>query len=269
MRWRDIPTSLEQVTAPAFPPITRAEAKLHLKVDDVASDPLIDSLVLAARQTLEDDTNLSLVPTLWDLWVDRFPDERVLELPRGRVVSVPSLTAYAEPDVGTVFDASQYRLDPHRGRVALREGASWPTSLRAQNGGVIRFTAGYQGLAVPISMLTASGVTAAATTALAHGFTTGQRVTIAGAAQGAYNGTVEITVTGDLTFTFPVTGSPESPATGTITATPFGIPERLLAALKVQLWLLYYQNLDPAVREAFARGYEVLVNVPERIWRLA
>ena len=68
-----------------------------------------------------------------------------------------------------------------------------------------------------VSSITRS-TTATITTASAHGFTTGQSVTIAGATQTEYNGTFTITVTGASTFTYAVTGTPASPATGTITA---------------------------------------------------
>lgn len=56
-----------------------------------------------------------------------------------------------------------------------------------------------------------------------HGFATGQRVLIAGATQGAYNGVHQITVTGANSYTYAVSGSPATPATGTITATVGGV----------------------------------------------
>ena len=49
---------------------------------------------------------------------------------------------------------------------------------------------------------------ATATTASAHGFTTGQKVTILGAGQAEYNGQQTITVTGSTTFTYPITPGP-------------------------------------------------------------
>lgn len=65
--------------------------------------------------------------------------------------------------------------------------------------------------------LTSVGTTATVTHT-AHGFSTGQYVTIAGATPAAYNGTYQITVTGANTFTYVFAGSGTSPATGTITA---------------------------------------------------
>lgn len=68
-----------------------------------------------------------------------------------------------------------------------------------------------------VSSLTRSGSLATATVA-GHGYLNGASVVLAGADQVAYNGTHTITVTGTDTFTFAVSGSPTSPATGTIAA---------------------------------------------------
>ena len=77
-------------------------------------------------------------------------------------------------------------------------------------------------LGVMVSSLTSSGTTATCVTATAHGKTTGQSVTIWGADQGDYNGTVTITVTNATTFTYAITQQIASPdvdtATGTIWA---------------------------------------------------
>lgn len=60
--------------------------------------------------------------------------------------------------------------------------------------------------------------TTATVTATAHGYSTGNIVNIRGAAQSEYNGDFTITVTGTDTFTYTVSGSPATPATGTILA---------------------------------------------------
>lgn len=67
-----------------------------------------------------------------------------------------------------------------------------------------------------ISSLTRSSSTAHATTAAAHGYTTGDEVTIRGAVENEYNGTFTITVIDTDEFEYTVTGSPATPATGTL-----------------------------------------------------
>ena len=73
---------------------------------------------------------------------------------------------------------------------------------------------------ISISTLTSSGSIATATTASNHNLASAVPVTIADAGEAAYNlSSVAITVTGLNTFTYPISGSPASPATGAITAT--------------------------------------------------
>jgi hypothetical protein len=76
--------------------------------------------------------------------------------------------------------------------------------------------------ATPIyaSSLTFDSGTGLATfgTAAPHGQVTGTGVVIKGAVQGDYNGPTTITVTDANHFTYPVIGSPASPATGTVYA---------------------------------------------------
>jgi SPP1 family predicted phage head-tail adaptor len=74
-------------------------------------------------------------------------------------------------------------------------------------------------VAKSVSSLTSAGTTATATTAAAHGFVTGDWVTVAGATPAGYNGRVKITVTGATVFTYVVGAGLVTPATGTITAT--------------------------------------------------
>lgn len=74
------------------------------------------------------------------------------------------------------------------------------------------------GSAQSVSSITRSGTTATVTTSSNHGYSTGDLVHIAGADQSDYNGEFEITVTAADEFTYEVSGSPSTPATGTITA---------------------------------------------------
>jgi hypothetical protein len=87
-------------------------------------------------------------------------------------------------------------------------GAKFTSNTRTVNLGQLRGAA--------VASLTRSGTTATLTTSTPHGFATGQKVVISGATQTAYNGAFTITVTNTTTFTYTVTGSPATPATGTI-----------------------------------------------------
>ena len=74
---------------------------------------------------------------------------------------------------------------------------------------------GYNTLSV--TGITRSGTTATVTTASAHDFVSNDWVTVSGATETDYNGSVFVTVVNSTTFTYTVSGSPATPATGTIT----------------------------------------------------
>lgn len=71
--------------------------------------------------------------------------------------------------------------------------------------------------ALPVTSITLSGQVATVV-CTSHGFQNEDVISIAGAVETAYNGDFTITVVDENTFTITVTGSPSSPATGTITA---------------------------------------------------
>lgn len=67
-----------------------------------------------------------------------------------------------------------------------------------------------------VSSITRSGTTATATFADDHGLASGNTPVISGAVQTEYNGTQTITVLSSTTLSYEVSGSPATPATGTI-----------------------------------------------------
>lgn len=71
---------------------------------------------------------------------------------------------------------------------------------------------------ISISSLTRSGSTATATTTSEHNLATGVSVVIAGASQSEYNITATISVISNTQFTYEVSGTPTTPATGSPTA---------------------------------------------------
>lgn len=147
-----MPTVL--VTAPTAEPVSLAEAKLHLRVDDNADDALIAALITAARQHAEHDTRRALVTQTWKLALDAFPDGmvRLEHAPVSEVVSV----VYTDPN-GTVqaLDAAAYKLDAisEPCRLVPSYGNSWPASRSEVNAVAITYTCGYgQPEAVPESI---------------------------------------------------------------------------------------------------------------------
>ncbi len=128
---------------------------------------------------------------------------------------------------------------------------------------------------VNVSSITRSGTTATVTTATAHGFSTGDVALIAGAAETEYNGEFVVTVTGGTSFTYDVSGSPATPATGTITSkrAPGGFTKTFAGTNKavyrsndLSSRRHYFRFLDDGTtsggaREARLWGYETMSDV--------
>ena len=74
---------------------------------------------------------------------------------------------------------------------------------------------------VNASTLTRSGDTATFICTVDHGLATGVSVIVSGADQADYNGLFELTITGTDTFTYEVSNTPVTPATGTLISATF------------------------------------------------
>lgn len=138
--------SLKLITAPTTEPITLTEAKLHCKVETDADDNLITALITAAREYCEGRQRRAYITQTWELWLDAFPDEPYIKLPRPPLVSVSSVKYYDINDSPTTISSGDYYVDSKSepGWVSLNTGVSWPsTTLRPVNGVCITFVAGY------------------------------------------------------------------------------------------------------------------------------
>ena len=141
--------SLILVTAPAMEPVTLIEAKLHLRVDHDTENTLINGYIELARLEVEKITRRALITQTWDLWMDAFPDDDELKLPKPPLQSITSIKYYDVNNVEATMSSSDYFVDMKStpGRVGLASGKSWPgTALRDLSGVVIRFVAGYGSL---------------------------------------------------------------------------------------------------------------------------
>ncbi|GGA54196.1 head-tail connector protein [Pelagibacterium lentulum] len=62
------------VAGPVDEPISLAQAKAHLRIEDDAEDGLIESLIAAARTHLEAITGSALLRQTWRVVLDAWPD---------------------------------------------------------------------------------------------------------------------------------------------------------------------------------------------------
>ena len=169
---RDVPLHRAVlVTAPTVEPLETDEAKLHLRVTHAEEDLLITTLIRAARRIAEEYTRRALITQTWRLMLDAMPSPGIddwwdgvrqgsvvqfmppaMELPRPPLASVVHIKSYDDSDVATVFASTKYFVDTQSdpGRVALRNGQTWPVPDRVTNGLEIQFTCGYGAGAVNV-----------------------------------------------------------------------------------------------------------------------
>jgi uncharacterized phiE125 gp8 family phage protein len=163
--------ALHLITPPTVEPVTLAEAKVALRVEDSLRDALITGLIEAAREHAEHHTGLAFVNQTWELRLDAFPapgDDIVLG--KGPVASITSIFYVDTSGVEQTLATSVYALDVSGpGYARLKFGQAWPGARVEPNAVRVRFVAGYgaSGAAVPelirqwINMHVGSGLKAA------------------------------------------------------------------------------------------------------------
>jgi uncharacterized phiE125 gp8 family phage protein len=135
------------VTAPAAAaPLSRAQAKLHLRVDSDDENDLVDSLILAATDWAEQYCRRSFMPARYRLGMDRFPNFYI-RLPRNPVISVDSITYTDEGGTERTLASSEYLtdLESEPARITPTYGNTWPTTQAIIGAVKVNFTAGYDG----------------------------------------------------------------------------------------------------------------------------
>lgn len=156
---------LTEVTAPVVEPVTLAEAKLHSRVDTTADDDYITALIVAARRSIEDMTNLALVEQTWDWVLDAFPrgealpapqgtwefysayTEGMFYLPKNPLISVTSIKYIDTSSVEQTWGAGNYTVDTASrvARIYPVYNGEYPTDVRDYPKAVtVRFVTGYQ-----------------------------------------------------------------------------------------------------------------------------
>ena len=136
-----------RVGAPAFEPVTLAEAKKHIELadDDNAHDAHLLRLITAAREQVEHDCGVVLATGSFTLALDDFPGETEIYLPVRPVTSITSIVYTLENGSTATMSASDYLLDNNEPEpeITLAYLADWPTARGEPNSVTITFVAGY------------------------------------------------------------------------------------------------------------------------------
>lgn len=118
---------IEIVTPPASEPITKDELKLHMRLNSGTSeDNELDILIAAARQQFEDLTDGRVcISTTFRQHLTRWPTSNRIELQRGKVSSLTSVSYYDEDDELQTLDDPQLDATGTPALVYL-PGNDWP-----------------------------------------------------------------------------------------------------------------------------------------------
>lgn len=126
------------VTGPLSEPVDLADAKLHLRVDGIDEDMLIEGYISAARLSIEAYAGLALLSQTWDLQLDAWPGP-VVDLNMGPVTSILSVAVD-----GNSLNPDTYNLAPGlNARLVRTAGSTWPAPKSLAAGIAVRFTAGF------------------------------------------------------------------------------------------------------------------------------
>lgn len=140
------------ITQPSVEPVSLADAKLWLKIDDSDEDALIDGLLSTARLNAELTAQRSLITQTIQLDLDYsdYADKREIRLLMGPVQSVTSITYQAVEGSYTAWDPINYRVDVSGRRIILKNSCLWPNVDVDSAALRIVYVAGYGDTAVSI-----------------------------------------------------------------------------------------------------------------------
>lgn len=156
-------SGLKIVTGPAVEPISRVEARDHLRLDEDVDDSQVRIYIQAATEWAENYTNKAFISRTVQMMLDGATELETplwegvrtgpsnidycdhIELAMNPVTSVQSIKYHQKDDTEVIWATSNYQVDTFSepARIVLKSGGSYPSDLRAANGLEINFTAGY------------------------------------------------------------------------------------------------------------------------------
>jgi uncharacterized phiE125 gp8 family phage protein len=123
-------------------PVSLFDLKAHLRVEHAEEDALIQALILAARQQVENLTGRALVTATKDEAWDAFPE--IIELLHTPVSAVTWVKYVADDGTLTTLDAALYRTDllNQTARISPAYNEEWPSTRRVTNAVQVRYEVG-------------------------------------------------------------------------------------------------------------------------------
>ena len=131
------------LAGPAEEPLSLAEAKAFLRLDDTAEDALVAALITAARLHVEGTTARATIAQSWRLVLDAWPACREVRLPVGPLISLSAVTVFDDASDPNELDLGQFEIDAVTPRVLLPAEIDGTPAMRERQGIEIDYVAGY------------------------------------------------------------------------------------------------------------------------------
>lgn len=151
------------LSAPAAEPVTLADLKRHLEIDDAASDDFLTPLIVVARAAIERLTGQLMITQSWRISLDAVPEDGLVRLPVAPVQTVSAVRVFDGLGGSLTWPGSAYTLDLVGEPARLLFHGSLPLPGRRLNGIEIDLVAGYgaSAAAVPADLVQAVKLIAA------------------------------------------------------------------------------------------------------------
>jgi len=136
--------TLSMLVGPRLEPISVAEAKLFLRIDNDAENDVIAALITTARLHVERLTRRIVLEQTWRLYLDDLPKNHLVELGIGPVRDVLQVVCYNDDGEPRVIPAKDYVVDVSAvpARIKFRR-SGYSSETRILNGYEIDFIAGF------------------------------------------------------------------------------------------------------------------------------
>jgi uncharacterized phiE125 gp8 family phage protein len=129
-------------TPPFAEPLTLAEVRAHLRLDQSDEEELLSALIKTACEHLERETGLCLIRQTWRLYLDQWPRDGIIRISRFPVQAIHTVTVYGADGTAVEVSLEDHLLDG-QGRPARLWLRSPPQPGQAVNGIEIDFSAGF------------------------------------------------------------------------------------------------------------------------------
>lgn len=136
---------LRQSTPPALEPISVSELRDQARKFETDEDSLLESFIVAARQSVELSIERALITQTFELELNGFPNCNTLKLPRPNLQSVTSIAYTDANGDAQTLDSSIYTISKAKTNpsLVLNSGESWPSTYDQVATVLATYVAGY------------------------------------------------------------------------------------------------------------------------------